>query len=145
MDEAFELIAQEFSATIIEEANARQITIDAFIRRQGARLSQADFQRLITTETSTLLREVDAMKNAIRSALSDAITGIAQEAYDIRTRRFIAEDEKLRWQTESGRPCPDCVNRSGWEPRTYAEWEAVGLPKYGATVCGNRCMCVLVR
>jgi hypothetical protein len=37
--------------------------------------------------------------------------------------------------------CEDCLDRAGDEPRLMAEWEIIGLPKSGATLCGDNCYC----
>lgn len=146
MDESnlYELM-QSFLANVADGANGVSIRVDAVIRRLGAFLTQDDFEQLVLTRSSIVLSEVDAGKSIIRSTLAQMVVQAGQEAYDLKTKQYIRQDEPLKWQTESGRPCPDCVDRSSWGTRTYNEWEAVGLPKYGATICGQRCQCVLVR
>ncbi len=39
--------------------------------------------------------------------------------------------------------CDDCQDRDGRQ-QTMAEWEAEGLPRDGATICGDRCRCSLI-
>ena len=40
--------------------------------------------------------------------------------------------------------CADCADRATWDAMTWEEWEKVGLPGVGATLCGNRCRCDLI-
>lgn len=37
--------------------------------------------------------------------------------------------------------CPDCVERGGWEPKTWDEWVEIGLPRTGSTLCMTTCRC----
>ena len=39
--------------------------------------------------------------------------------------------------------CPGCVERDGKE-KTMEEWQALGLPREGATPCGDLCRCDLL-
>lgn len=49
---------------------------------------------------------------------------------------------KWKWITTSYDPCDDCKPRHG-QVKTYAEWEKLGLPRSGFSVCGDYCKCVL--
>lgn len=43
---------------------------------------------------------------------------------------------------EDANRCEDCAERDG-EVKTWAEWEELGLPGMGTTVCDWRCRCSL--
>ncbi len=47
-----------------------------------------------------------------------------------------------KWITTSYEPCRDCLPRHG-QVKTYSEWESLGLPRSGFSVCGENCKCVL--
>lgn len=47
------------------------------------------------------------------------------------------------WITTSADPCDDCRPRHGLR-KAYREWESVGLPRSGFSVCGDNCKCALV-
>ena len=52
--------------------------------------------------------------------------------------------DKWMWVTISDqRRCEDCAERDN-QVKTWAEWEAMGLPGIGTTRCGWRCRCDLV-
>lgn len=52
--------------------------------------------------------------------------------------------QEFQWQTASdGIECDDCAARDQ-EKATLEEWENIGLPKSGFSVCGPNCRCVLV-
>ena len=50
---------------------------------------------------------------------------------------------EFQWQTAGNRICDDCKGRSG-DSRSWQEWEMVGLPGTGWSVCGSHCKCTLV-
>lgn len=51
--------------------------------------------------------------------------------------------DEWEWITTSAKPCDDCAPRHG-EVKEYREWEAIGLPRSGFSVCGDNCKCALV-
>lgn len=79
-------------------------------------------------------------KNEVR----DLITSAQGRAY----QQGVVEDVAgtgvmMRWTTESDENvCDDCEARAG-DVRSMLEWEAIGLPKSGFSVCGTNCRCEL--
>ena len=123
----------------------RQAKLDGIImslERQGIQITS-----LIEAKASSTLvsAEVDAFANSIISQLVGGTRQAAQLGVETFQRQNHGAGQEYRWQTESGNPCPDCAGRAGYEPMTLDEWEAIGLPRQGATVCGTHCMCVLVK
>jgi len=55
------------------------------------------------------------------------------------------KDDEYMWVLEDGaRHCGDCLEREG-KIKTFAKWEAIGLPGAGMTQCGGNCLCSLVK
>jgi hypothetical protein len=51
----------------------------------------------------------------------------------------------LQWRTSRGpRVCDDCAPRHGMGGLTLDEWERIGLPGSGWSVCGGNCECLLI-
>ena len=50
---------------------------------------------------------------------------------------------EFQWQTAGTKICDDCNGRSG-DTKSWQEWEMVGLPATGWSVCGSHCKCTLV-
>ncbi len=50
---------------------------------------------------------------------------------------------RWRWITVSAKPCPDCEERHG-QVETWEDWELLGMPKSGFSICQNNCKCKLV-
>ena len=48
------------------------------------------------------------------------------------------------WYAVGGKVCPDCLARHG-NTMQYANWEYVGLPGDGMTMCRDHCKCLLMR
>jgi len=49
------------------------------------------------------------------------------------------------WLPEfSERTCQDCINRSQMSARSMKDWEIIGIPGSGVTICGDKCRCRLV-
>jgi hypothetical protein len=40
--------------------------------------------------------------------------------------------------------CDDCSQNSGMESKTLIEWQSIGIPGSGNTICGDYCRCILV-
>lgn len=48
------------------------------------------------------------------------------------------------WLTVGLKSCPDCGGRHGAE-MSLAEWEMIGLPGDGMTICTDYCRCLVMR
>jgi hypothetical protein len=85
--------------------------------------------------------------------LSDFVSDVKAEVRS-QARRIGTDAELMRferagytlllWVTPNGHgACPDCQKRQG-AVLTREQWEALGRPGSGMTVCGDNCFCVLV-
>tara|TARA_R110000744_G_scaffold137110_2_gene247520 strand:+ start:2553 stop:3128 length:576 start_codon:yes stop_codon:yes gene_type:complete len=80
-------------------------------------------------------------RNAIKNTTGSAIHMASSEA-----TRSVFEDNNVKqysWITGGGNTCPDCLPRHG-EIRTFEQWQSVGIPRSGFSVCGHNCGCTLV-
>ena len=80
------------------------------------------------------------LKNNTKASIVNAINQSAKmgqyQNYDLSTGLF-------RWITVGGHKiCIDCESRTGLE-KTFEEWEKVGLPGSGWSLCQGYCYCVL--
>lgn len=72
---------------------------------------------------------------------------ITGEAVDYMSIEQVHEEwsgiDRWTWVTvRDENRCDDCAERDG-QVKTWEEWEALGLPGLGATICGWRCRCTL--
>jgi hypothetical protein len=58
-------------------------------------------------------------------------------------KKVALEDEDWQWITISTKPCPDCEARAGKVMKLH-QWEKLGLPGSGRTICGKYCRCKLM-
>lgn len=79
-------------------------------------------------------------RNSIRATASGGLNRL-RDAGEFAELGLI---EKYKWAAVLINTCPDCVERHNMEERTWEEWEALGLPRTGNTVCRQRCRCMLV-
>jgi len=84
---------------------------------------------------------------SIFNALINQFSNASGQAVDYLSVEQVHENwkgpDKWVWITVTDENrCEDCKERHGWV-RTYEEWEALGIPGAGATICGWRCRCTL--
>ena len=81
------------------------------------------------------------LRNTVKESLVEGINQTSRagafQAYDP------DEDTLFTWVTVAGhRICKDCLPRGG-ERKTLRDWEAVGVPASGWSICGGYCYCIL--
>ena len=80
------------------------------------------------------------LRNDIKASV---VVGINSSAKIGQYRNYDMDKMLFTWVTVGGhKVCPDCDARSG-ETKTWAEWEAEGIPASGWSVCKGYCYCVL--
>lgn len=55
----------------------------------------------------------------------------------------VSPKELWQWISISSKPCPDCEARAG-RVMTLSEWQRLGTPGAGRTICGRHCRCKLI-
>lgn len=74
----------------------------------------------------------------------DNIVGVTAQDY---SNSIYAPDAMLKWELDPTvvNHCEDCLRNAKDAPRTYQQWEAIGIPGFGNTACSDYCKCTLVR
>lgn len=123
------------------EVNKLQIDIDRYVLSQRG-MSIPGMRAAIFGEESTLVSSrVASMRKYIARLTDGAISDSWGKG--MTERQAEAPDDTLyTWRTESAKPCPDCLRRNG-QRRTLEEWELIGRPRSGFSVCGRNCKCIL--
>jgi hypothetical protein len=79
-------------------------------------------------------------KNSIKATTSGAINRLR----DVGEFSEIGIDQSYRWAAVLVNTCPDCIERHNMPAMKWDEWEAMGLPRTGTTVCKEHCRCMLI-
>ena len=84
------------------------------------------------------------LRNDIKASVVEATNQSSRMAQYEEYFKKYDEQSAFAWIVVSGHKlCPDCADRGGYSARSFVEWEALGLPAAGATICGGYCYCVL--
>ena len=102
------------------------------------------------TEEQVINVLLDDLENdgALFGGLKRQLIGDAQESIELmesrlNAKQFAKTKEKLTWIAVLVNTCPDCLPRHG-VTKSYTEWQKIGLPRSGFSVCRSRCQCQLL-
>ena len=126
---------------LVQQSNQIQIDIDRFVNSQSG-MSVEGIRAAIFGDSSSV---ASSKVKAYQDYITRLVDGAINDAWGRGTAARQAEngtDVLYTWRIESAKPCPDCARRSG-EERTLAEWEMVGLPRSGFSICGRNCKCII--
>jgi hypothetical protein len=138
---ALDRIITEFIISFAGKLNERQTRIETFLSVQSLTLDSSELAGMIT-QSGAISINIEAMiRDAQRAYEQSLVSGAQSGRADVQRRD--GAYKLWTWQTESDKPCPDCVARGG-QTHEYQFWESVGLPQSGSTICGSYCKCVLV-
>ncbi len=122
--------------------------IDVFVTRiereiavlRNAGVSQSAILDILGNDLATNGRVFGEFRNTIKRGIVSA----TMQASRIGQDRVYGDSVKMRW-VSVGTPkiCRDCEARIG-AVRSWEEWEALGLPASGFSVCKEYCYCQLV-
>ena len=104
-------------------------------------IATAATQGVLTADMATAGAIFGELRNTIKESIVEGInqTGRAGsfEAYEVEP------DTLFTWVTVAGHKiCEDCSPRGG-QRLTLDEWEQIGMPGTGWSICGGHCYCVL--
>ena len=110
----------------------------ALLRNAGIR--NDEILRILGNDLSTNGRIFGRLRNNIKRGIVSAVMHASRLGSD----RVYGDNVMLQW-VSVGTPkiCVDCTRRIG-HVKTWAEWEALGLPASGFSVCKEFCYCQLV-
>ena len=122
--------------------------IDIFITRiereiamlRNAGISERGIVNILGNDLATNGRIFGEFRNTIKRG----IVSTTMHASRIGQDRIYGDSVAMQWvSVGTPRICVDCENRIG-QVRTWDEWEAVGLPASGFSVCKEFCYCQLI-
>ncbi|MDD2680437.1 MAG: hypothetical protein PHO03_06545 [Candidatus Omnitrophica bacterium] len=116
------------------------LTLEEYIQM---RLSQGATLDAIRADLLTDLEEGGRIFGEFKNALQPTFAGSTSRFRDIGQLAETGISKTFRWVAVLVNTCPDCLERHN-QIKTWIKWEEEGLPRSGATVCGQNCKCVLV-
>jgi hypothetical protein len=115
------------------------ITLEEYIQLQVLNgVGIPEIKQALLNDLTTGGRIFGEFRNSIKSSA----VGTLNRMRDAATFAEIGVTEKYRWIAVLINTCPDCIKRHG-KVKTWEQWEEVGLPRTGATVCRQHCKCML--
>ena len=110
----------------------------AILRKAG--ITESAIVNILGNDLATNGRIFGEFRNTIKRGIVSAIMQASRVGAD----RVYGDSVMLRW-VSVGTPkiCIDCTERVG-EIRTWAEWQSLGFPASGFSVCKEYCYCQLV-
>jgi hypothetical protein len=143
---------------INEALEELEIIIGSNLSTQSAKTT-LDISATIATLTATgasnqvirniLLNDLNSggvIFGTYRNAIKNTVGASIQMAGSVASRGKFGDEgiAEFRWVTaKSGNTCEDCEPRHN-EIQTYEQWQVVGLPQSGFSVCNQYCNCILV-
>jgi hypothetical protein len=116
------------------------ITIGEYI---DIRLAQGTTIDVIRTDLLTDLETGGRIFGEFKNALQPTFAGSINRFRDVGVFGELGTNIEYRWCAVLVNTCPDCLDRHN-QVKPMADWENEGLPRSGATVCGQNCKCVLL-
>ena len=110
----------------------------ALLRNAG--ITEAEILNILGNDLATNGRIFGELRNTIKRGIVSATMQASRGGAD----RVYGDSVMMRW-VSVGTPkiCVDCTPRIG-QVRSWDEWEALGLPASGFSVCKEFCYCQLV-
>ena len=127
-------IIDEIVTLMLFDSEAFALNVDKYVTQLRANgISDETIEEQLTKDMDEGGKVFGLLKNAIKAAV---VLGIAQSAqFDM--------DQEFTWVTVAGhRICSDCEERAG-TTLPFSDWEAIGLPGSGWSLCGSFCYCIL--
>lgn len=128
------------SIFLTTKARKTALTIDEFIQsRLLAGSSIKDLEEQLLDDLTNNGRIFSEFRRAVKATARGSINRVR----DIGYFSEFEVDRTYRWSAVLIRTCQDCLDRHG-QVKSWEEWEQIGLPRTGSTVCRENCHCVLI-
>lgn len=133
-----ELKSLEISLKAASERTS--LTVEEFIQKLAiAKVPKAEIKRLLLDDLKNNGRIFSEYRNAIKATSEGTIGKVSTDAY---LSEFGTEIQ-YTWIAALVRTCKDCLPRHG-KIKSFDQWEVIGLPRTGWSVCRENCQCVLI-
>ncbi len=133
------LIIELQIGTAVDKTTIDLANLIRTMRMSGA--TDMAIRAVLLTDLTSGGRIFGAFKNQFKATADYGVGKMAQlgSVYELDSQGL----KVFKWQSAGKNICPDCQDRHGQE-YSWEEWELIGLPKSGFSVCGAYCNCDLV-
>lgn len=121
-------------------ANSGQIELESFA--EVLDMDERGMREALASNTGAVAASLASLNKRVLRIVDQMIADAYGSGFTARQLEENAAATLYTWVTTSGNSCPDCINRSG-EEHTMQEWELIGRPGSGFSVCGANCKCRL--
>lgn len=117
------------------------LTLEEFVETARSQGQPIEFIRETLIKD---LQEGGRIFGEFRNSIRATANGTINRLRDTGEFSEFGIEKQFRWAAVLVKTCPDCIERHNMEPRSWEEWEEMGLPRTGATVCKENCRCMLI-
>ena len=148
VEEAIEELKQDAQFILLWAALGTTVGIDVFVTRIQSEIARLRSANIGNREIVRILRDDLANRGRIFGEFSNSIkrgvvSGIMQGARAGQDEIY-GNRMKMRWvSVGSPKICVDCESRVG-QIASWDEWESLGLPATGFSICKEFCYCQLI-
>lgn len=124
--------------------NFEQELVSEIDRMRALGISDKEIYRRISDNLDNGMDMFGSVKGAIEKEVDSLLGTTAQgESNEV----FRELEQELKWELDptARQHCNDCLRLSASPPKKFEQWEAMGLPGFGNTECGQYCKCSLVQ
>lgn len=141
LNEAANRESEALTIFLAGKAARTTVTLDEFIQAALVQGMSADALRETLEED---LRTGGRIFGEFRRSVKSTVNGSINRIRDTAQFAEVGVETDFRWAAVLVNTCPDCIRRHNMPPMEWEEWEAIGLPRTGATVCKENCKCMLI-
>lgn len=146
-DETWARVLQFVNWRTALEAEKVALTLEQTIQTLlQSGMTRAEIRTLLVNDLRNNGPVFADLNGGFKKAVNGGIQGVVQSVRAEIYPNSLPENQEYKWNLghpASGKHCPSCIERAGRDPMTWGEWEAIGIPKAGATECGDYCYCSL--
>lgn len=129
------------TAGLIDEAAKQTLTLRQVIRKmKTSGMVDTEIEKILFKD----LHEGGQIFGDFRKQLKATVKNGLEDTGRNEVRQSYLDVKLWDWVgIADGKICDDCLSRNNMSAMSWEDWQAIGLPGTGATVCDRNCRCVL--
>jgi hypothetical protein len=144
LDSTIKLIFDVASERTARRARIASLSIEDSIKRlYDGGMSKEDILSFIFDTETGRSQFITPISNAFGDVVSTNLQQIRHATRDAVYKENLPVGQLYQWTLVKDNNCEDCIARANEDPKTMEEWELVGVPQSGATICNEYCGCEL--